>query len=91
EEGFLRVAIHNINRLKMYKHKLEILANWASVKLEVIKDAIIKVKKKVLPSKDFKNELEKQNPKLKKCRDLKAIKLLSILISAIKKIEIADQ
>ncbi|CAG8851338.1 43215_t:CDS:1, partial [Gigaspora margarita] len=30
EEGFLRVAIHNINGLKMHKHKLEILANWAS-------------------------------------------------------------
>ncbi|CAG8853682.1 8528_t:CDS:1, partial [Gigaspora margarita] len=58
---------------------------------EVIEDAIIKVGKKVLLSKDFKNELEKQNPKLKECRDLKAIKLLSILISAIKKIEIANQ
>ncbi|CAG8823246.1 15616_t:CDS:2, partial [Gigaspora margarita] len=83
EEGFLRVATHNINGLKMHKHKLEIFANWASVKLEVIEDAIIKVEKKVLPFKDFKNELEKQNPKLKECRDLKAIKLLSILITKI--------
>ncbi|CAG8842721.1 15178_t:CDS:2 [Gigaspora margarita] len=52
---------------------------------EVIEDAIIKVEKKVLPSKVIKNELGKQNPRLKECRDLKAIKLLSILISAIRK------
>ncbi|CAG8673321.1 19483_t:CDS:1, partial [Gigaspora margarita] len=31
KEGFLRIATHNINRLKMHKHKIEILANWASV------------------------------------------------------------
>ncbi|CAG8857121.1 34771_t:CDS:2, partial [Gigaspora margarita] len=33
----------------------------------------------------IKNELEKQNPRPKECRDLKAIKLFSILISAIRK------
>ncbi|CAG8753127.1 33580_t:CDS:2 [Gigaspora margarita] len=54
-------------------------------KEEVIEDAIIKVGQKVLLSKDIKNELEKQNPRPKKCRDLKAIKLFSILISAIRK------
>ncbi|CAG8854047.1 7796_t:CDS:1, partial [Gigaspora margarita] len=32
---------------------------------EVIEDAIIKVRKKVLPSKIIKNELEKQNPRPK--------------------------
>ncbi|CAG8805067.1 46285_t:CDS:2 [Gigaspora margarita] len=52
---------------------------------KIIEDAIIKVGRKVLPSKVIKNELEKQNPRPKECRDLKTIKLLSILISAIKK------
>src|SRR5260363_39088 len=52
---------------------------------EVIEDAIIKVGKKVLPSKIIKSKLEKQNPRSKECKDLKAIKLLSILISAIRK------
>ncbi|CAG8829595.1 27571_t:CDS:1, partial [Gigaspora margarita] len=52
---------------------------------EVIEDAIIKVGKKVLPSKVIKNELEKQNSRPKEYRDLKAIKLLSILISTIRK------
>src|SRR5260363_377011 len=52
---------------------------------EVIEDAIIKVGKKVLPSKVIQNEAEKQNPRPKECKDLKAIKLLSILISAIRK------
>ncbi|CAG8807891.1 29809_t:CDS:2 [Gigaspora margarita] len=52
---------------------------------EVIEDTIIKVGKKALPSKDIKNKLEKQNPRPKECRDLKAIKLLSIIISTIRK------
>ncbi|CAG8849983.1 38981_t:CDS:2, partial [Gigaspora margarita] len=52
---------------------------------EIIEDAITKVEKKVLPSKDIKNELGKQNSRSNEYRDLKAIKLLSILISTIRK------
>ncbi|CAG8812350.1 38719_t:CDS:1, partial [Gigaspora margarita] len=43
---------------------------------EVIEDAIIKVGKKVLSSKDIKNELEKQNSRLKECKDLKQLSYL---------------
>ncbi|CAG8786014.1 1365_t:CDS:2, partial [Gigaspora margarita] len=52
---------------------------------KIIEDAIINVGKKALLFKDIKNELGKQSPRSKECRDLKAIKLLSILISAIRK------
>ncbi|CAG8756906.1 11581_t:CDS:2, partial [Gigaspora margarita] len=48
-------------------------------------DAIIKVGKKILPSKVITNELREQRSEPKELRDMKAIKTLSILIGEIRK------
>ncbi|CAG8743603.1 14208_t:CDS:2, partial [Gigaspora margarita] len=50
-----------------------------------MEDAIIKVKKKILPSKVITNESREQRSGPKELRDMKAIKTLSILIGEIRK------
>ncbi|CAG8843084.1 22553_t:CDS:2, partial [Gigaspora margarita] len=48
-------------------------------------DAIIKVEKKVLPSKVITNKSREQRSEPKELRDMKTIKTLSILIGKIRK------